>query len=214
MSLLEEYKNQNNWRRWPSYIEKLPVKSSDTVLDFGCGIGQVTKLLSDKASEVIGIDFNDTLLDEARANYNAKNIRYINHDLKLVNQIPLPFVNGIWASFIAAYFPDFSIILNELLKFLKPGGWIAIVEINDLFGHHPISNSLCESFKEFYKQQRIKKIYDYEMGNKIKNYLLNENLLILNDEMVCDIELSFKGAADPQIALAWENRLNRLMELQ
>ena len=214
MTLLEEYKNQNKWRNWPSYIDKLPIKNTDIVLDLGCGVGYVTKLLSSKVLEVIGIDGNSNLLDEARTNNNSENIKYINYDLQTINEISLPLVNGIWASFVAAYFPDFSSILKDWLQLLKPGGWIAIVEINDLFGHHPISNLTFKGFKEFYEQQRNKKLYDYEMGSKIKDYLLNENLSILNNESMYDAELTFNGPADQQVLRAWETRLNRLMALQ
>lgn len=214
MALLEEYKNQNKWRNWQSYIDKLPIKNSDIVLDLGCGAGYVTEVLSSKVLEVTGIDGNSNLLDEAHTNNNSKNIKYINHDLQTINEISLPLVNGIWASFVAAYFPDFPSILKGWLQLLKPGGWIAIVEINDLFGHHPISKLTFEGFKEFYKEQRNKKVYDYEMGSKIKDYLLGENLAILNNESIYDTELAFNGPADQQVLRAWETRLNRLMALQ
>lgn len=161
MTHLEEYKNQNRWRNWTSYIDKLPIKNTDIILDLGCGISYVTKLLSDKALEIIGIDGNNSLLIEANVSNSSKNIKYINHDLKTINEISLPLFNGIWASFIAAYFSDFSIYLKDWIQFLKPGGWIAIVEVNDLFAHQPISNLTYKGFKEFYKLQRSKKLYDY-----------------------------------------------------
>jgi ubiquinone/menaquinone biosynthesis C-methylase UbiE len=214
MTLLEEYKNQNKWRNWTSYVDKLPIKTTDILLDLGCGIGHVTKLLSDKAFEVIGIDGNRSLLAEATATNNSRNIRYINRDLKEINEISLPLVDGIWASFVAAYFPDFTSNLKDWIRFLKPGGWIAIVEINDLFAHQPISEQTYKSFKEFYEQQRNKKLYDYEMGSKIKNYLLQENLSIISTESMYDRELTFSGPADQQILSAWEDRLNRLIVLQ
>jgi len=65
MSIVEEYKNQMFWRNWISYIEKLPIKDSDTILDLGCANGEVTKLISERCLQVIGIDFNSELLKEA-----------------------------------------------------------------------------------------------------------------------------------------------------
>ncbi|MGH2649379.1 MAG: class I SAM-dependent methyltransferase [Ginsengibacter sp.] len=214
MTILEEYKNQNNWRNWTSYIDRLPIKNNDIILDLGCGVGYVTKLFSKKVLKVTGIDGNAHLLNEASLINNSDNIEYINHDLKTISEISLPLADGIWASFIAAYFPDFSSILKNWLQLLKPGGWIAIVEINDLFAHQPISTSTYKGFKEFYRQQRSKKLYDYEMGSKIKDYLLGEDLEILNNECMCDVELAFNGPADRQILQALENRLNRLTALQ
>lgn len=115
---------------------------------------------------------------------------------------------------MAAYFPDFSFILKSWLKLLKPNGWIAIVEINDLFAHFPLSLSTRESFKTFYKEERIKNHYDYEMGSKLTNLLVDEKLSIIVNENRFDKELSFNGAAGEQILKAWENRLSRLKVLQ
>lgn len=53
MDLLREYKNQNTWRGWERYLEKLPLKDNQIVYDLGCSIGSVSKLISQKAKAVI-----------------------------------------------------------------------------------------------------------------------------------------------------------------
>jgi len=58
MNLVKEYKNQSTWRDWSPYIERLPIDNQDTIFDFGCSLGIVTKLLAKKASYVIGIENN------------------------------------------------------------------------------------------------------------------------------------------------------------
>src|SRR5450432_2983362 len=214
MTLLEEYKNQNQWRNWTSYIKMLPINDTDTILDLGCGTGHVAGMLSGLALKVICIDANIKLLDEAKKTNSKDNIEYVNQDLRNISESKLPSVDGIWASFVAAYFPDFSSILKSWLKLLKPGGWIAIVEINDLFAHFPISLQTRKSFKTFYKEERSKNHYDYEMGSKLTKLLADEKLSIIIDENKFDKELSFNGPADEQILKAWENRLNRLNALQ
>jgi trans-aconitate methyltransferase len=214
MTLADEYTNQNIWRNWKSYIEVLPVKDTDIILDLGCGTGHVAKLLSEKVMKVISIDGNIKLLDEAKRINSKDNIEYINLDLRDLNESKLSLVDGIWTSFVAAYFPDFSSELKSWLKFLKPNGWIAVVEINDLFGHFPMHLNTRESFKNFYKEERIKNHYDYEMGSKLTKFLSDEKLSIIINENKYDKELSFQGPVDEQIFKAWENRLNRLMDLQ
>ena len=172
------------------------------------------RLLSEQVLKVISIDANTKLLDEAKRINNKGNIDYINQDLRNISESKLPLVDGIWTSFVAAYFPDFSSILKSWLKFLKPNGWIAIVEINDLFAHFPISLRTRQSFKTFYKEERNKNHYDYKMGSKLTKLLADENLSIIIDENKFDKELSFNGPANEQILKAWENRLNRLVALQ
>ena len=214
MTLTDEYINQNIWRNWTSYIEALPIKDTDIILDLGCGTGHVSKLLSEHVLKVISIDANAKLLDEAKMINNNSNIEYLNQDLRNISESELPVVDGIWTSFVAAYFPDFSSVLKSWLKFLKPDGWIAVVEINDLFAHFPLNVSTYESFKEFYREERNNNHYDYEMGSKLVKFLQDESLSIIVHESKYDKELSFNGPAEEQISKAWENRFNRLTALQ
>ena len=214
MTLADEYSTQNSWRNWTSYIEMLPIKDTDIILDLGCGTGHVAKILSEKVKKVIAVDNNIKLLDEAKRINSNKNIEYINHDLRKIYKSKLPLADGIWTSFAAAYFSDFSSVLKSWLKLIKPNGWIAIVEINDLFAHFPMNPDTREMFKKFYAEQRKKNIYDYEMGSNLTNLLSDEKLSIIIDENKYDKELSFNGPANEQILKAWENRFNRLTELQ
>ncbi len=115
---------------------------------------------------------------------------------------------------MAAYFPDFSFILKSWLKLLKPNGWIAIIEVNDLFAHFPMSLNTRKSFKTFYKEERTKNHYDYEMGSKLKKLLIDEKLSIIVHKHKFDKELAFNGPADEQVLKAWVNRLSRLLALQ
>jgi ubiquinone/menaquinone biosynthesis C-methylase UbiE len=214
MTLVEEYRNQNTWRNWESYIECLPIGRNETILDLGCSYGFVTKLLAQRASRVIGIDLNSELLNEARKENGAINIQYIDANLKNLEDVPLPLADGIWSSYSVAYFPDFAPVLDHWLQLLKPNGWIAIVEMSDLFGHFPLSNWTRSKFKEYYERQRRNNIYDFEMGSRIKDYLVNSGLEIIFEENRSDLELAFNGPADKQILIAWENRLDRMRSLQ
>ncbi len=73
MTLANEYTHQNIWRNWISYIEMLPIKETDIILDLGCGTGHVAKLLSEQALKVISIDANSELLEEAKRINNKHN---------------------------------------------------------------------------------------------------------------------------------------------
>lgn len=57
------------------YVDKKKVKK---VLDLGCGVGNKTYFLANKLpnAKVIGSDFSETGINEARKSYSAKNLQY------------------------------------------------------------------------------------------------------------------------------------------
>jgi SAM-dependent methyltransferase len=211
MDLTEEYSRQAAWRNWESYITMLPLTVNDKILDLGCSVGTVSQLLSQKVHRVIGIDNNTKHLSVAEHNNSSKNVNFILSDLNDLNDLRLPLCEGIWTSFVPAYFPDFEPLLKSWIKLLKPAGWIAIVEMNDLFAHQPLGNSTQEIFLQYYKRQLSYGIYDFMMGRKIRDIVLKCGLTIVHDENKDDGELTFSGPAEPMIFKAWEARLNRMV---
>ena len=214
MSLTKEYANQNQWRNWEHYLNKIPIKKDDTVIDLGCSLGFVSTLLAAKAEQVIGVDMDEQLINKAKTVHSAPNIEYKIGNLNEIDQLSLPMVNGIWSSFTAAYFTNFSKTLDQWLALLKPGGWIALVEIDNFFGHTPLSETAQEQFRKYYQFQLKNELYDFEMGSKLKNILQNKNLQIVHETSIEDKELSFNGPAEPQIIEAWKTRLGRMKPLQ
>jgi len=214
MNLVEEYKNQSAWRNWRPYIERLPIDNQDTIFDFGCSLGVVSKLLAEKAFHVVGIDTNQDLLNEAARINSGENITYLNIDLGSSDLKKLPLGDGIWASFIAAYFPDFEPILLGWKKVLKANGWIALVEMSDLFSHEPISNFSKDAFENYSTRQSKNKIYDFRMGGKLKDFVNKCGLSIIYEKDIFDSELVFSGPAEPGILKSWENRFDRMEEFR
>ena len=214
MNLVEEYKYQSAWRDWGPYIERLPIDNQDIIFDFGCGLGVVSKLLAEKANYVVGIDNNPELLKEAMRINSGENITYLNVDLGSSNFRKLPFGDGIWASFIAAYFPDFEPILLGWKKVLKANGWIALVEMSDLFSHEPISKFSKDAFENYSTRQSKNKIYDFRMGGKLKDFVHKCGLSIIYEKDMFDSELTFTGPAEPRILKSWESRFDRMVEFR
>lgn len=214
MTLAEQYKNQLRWRNQAANIQKLPTESHLVILDLGCGIGGVSKLLAQKSQKVIGIDNNPELLQIAKNEFSANNITYYLADLKNLHELHLPRADGIWSSFVASYFPDFKPVLASWVKLIKPGGWIAIQEMSGLFDHDPLSTGTKEIIKTYSNLQRNKNQYDFEMGSKLKSLLQKVGFEIIHEEILPDFELSFNGPATDDIKLAWENRFERMQMFQ
>ncbi len=197
-----------------SYFEKLPITENDTILDIGCGTGEIALALSKRAKHVIGVDNNMDVINHANDNNKSKNVDFLNTNIVEMSKSDLPYVDGIWSSFSAAYFTDFQTILAHWSQFLKPGGWIALVEIDNLLAHTPMENKFRISIYEFYKVQLRNGVYDYKMGRKLNKSLTDSNYSIQFEEHRNDLELVFEKASTPEIQRAWESRLNRLESLQ
>jgi SAM-dependent methyltransferase len=210
MILTEEYRNQEKWRSWNNYIEKLPLKKDDLILDLGCSIGTVSNMFAKRVSEVIGIDVNEELLFEAKRSTEQKNVTFILHKLPDLDHAGISKADGIWCSFTAAYFPDFLPVLKHWTSYLKSGGWIATVEMSGLFDHEPLHEDIRKVFNDYYLQQRIKNLYDFEMGSKLEAFVQECGLEILHNKNTYDPELTFNGPADNPVLTSWENRFDRM----
>jgi len=214
MDLSEQYRAQARWREWPDMIGQLPLSKDQVVLDLGCGPGVVASLLSRHVSNVIGIDINHDLIEAANATKdpNAEFLRGNVEDLSWTNIEP---VDGIWSSFTAAYFCDFKNVLDNWLGSLKSGGWVAIVEIADLFlGHSPLPADTRGNLFELSKYMRESRAYDVDMGKSLAPIMQSAGLKDVKQYEWDDQELSFQGAASDEILKAWEQRFERLSAMK
>jgi len=137
VDLVSAYQQQWKWRAWPALFDALPPLGGQTVLDVGCGVGdQTAELLRRGAGRVIGFDVMEEILAAARARA-LPNAEFRTQDLRA----PLDALqaDGLWSSFGAAYFPDLAAALAGWKPALRPGAWIALTEIDNLWGHEPLS---------------------------------------------------------------------------
>lgn len=210
MSLKTEYENQQKYRNWSLIVDKLPIKSDHVVAELGCGTGSFAEVLSKKIKEVIAIDLNQNLL-EILQNKKIENITILQKDISNLNYIPKQ-VDGIFSSFAIAYFPNkMEQILKNWFDKLKNGGWVAIIEIDDLLrGHTPLSKETLNKLEIFEDKTRNNGIYDFRAGRKISLILKDLGMEILLDEDLEDSELTDSGILSDEIYTMWENRLNRL----
>lgn len=215
MTLLEEYKNQNIWRNWERYIDKLPLNENQTVYDLGCSIGFVSKLLSTQVKKVVGFDNDGYLLEEANKR-KQNNCEFILENIFTLNPINLKKCDGIWMSFTLAYMRDPELFISNWTKCLNHGGWFAIVDIDGLFSSHlPNNDKYFNKIETFEKESEKNKIYDFRIGNKIKRLMKECGLeIIIGENNWYDRELNFKGKAASDIVNNWTARLERMVVLK
>lgn len=211
MSLANEYRAQTKWRNWPQVMDRLPPLSGQVILDLGCGVGDFAAMLADCGAHVIGLDINQQLLEVA-VSKQLSNAEFRIHDLR--EPLECFDADGIWCSYVSAFFPDLRAVLLSWAKSLAPGGWIALTEIDNLLGHEPVSDRTRKLLDDFAEEALLAGRYDFHMGHKLGNHLESAGFSISQVFTVEDRELSFQGPADPGVVQAWRARFERMRLLQ
>ncbi len=197
---------------WDQVLACLPDLRGRTVLDLGCGNGDQALLLAARGARVIGLDRSDELLAAARAR-GIPNAEFRHCNLRGDVSLAEP-VDGIWCSFTAAYFPDLPARLTAWTRHLRLGGWIALTDIDHLFGHEPLSLQ-ARSLLEAYADEALHEgRYDFRMGRKLGGYLREAGFSTTRQFIVPDAELSPVGPASPEVISAWRLRFERMTLLR
>lgn len=211
MALASEYKKQFGWRDWPTIFDALPPLQGQTVLDLGCGVGDLAAQFVARGARVIGVDRNEELLYEARSR-QLPNAEFRTANLRTLPDLGIA-ADGLWCSYAAAYFPDLPTVLSVWAKNLRFGGWIALTEIDDLFGHEPLSVRTKALFRE-YAERVLAAGYDVHMGRKLRSYLVHSGFALTKMLTLNDQELSFSGPARPDVMEGWRARFGRMKLLR
>lgn len=165
-----------------------------------------------RGARVIGVDMNEELLHEAQSRRLA-NAEFRSCDLRTTSDLGVS-VEGLWCSFTAAYFPNLPAALTAWGRHIQPGGWIALTEIDDLFGHEPLgarTKSLLEAYaRDAFAAGR----YDFHMGRKLRDHLERSGFKVSKVLALADQELSFGGPGRPDVVDAWRTRLDRMKLLR
>lgn len=116
-----------SWRR--RVCRELALKSGECVLDVATGTGALAILMaqSDAAPRVIGCDLNRAMLDVARRRHGAR-VAFLRCDAA---QLPFPSCS-FDAATIAFAIDDMPVrerCAGELLRVLRPGGRVALLEL-------------------------------------------------------------------------------------
>jgi ubiquinone/menaquinone biosynthesis C-methylase UbiE len=100
----------------------------DRALDFGCGIGRLTRPLAQRFSEVYGVDISDAMIAQARAlNTDLDNCRFLHHyraDLRVFEDASFDLVYTVLVLQHLSSRRLARAVLREFVRILKPGGLI------------------------------------------------------------------------------------------
>ncbi len=95
-----------------------------------------------------------------------------------------------------------------------PSPRLALIEMEDLFGHEPLSTEMKRDVQQFYEESRGAGRYDFMSGARLADAVRTAGLRVVHREALPDRELCFQGAANDEVLTAWRNRLARMNGLQ
>jgi SAM-dependent methyltransferase len=111
------------------------VQRGDVVLDIGCGVGRLTRVLAELASHVHAIDVSAAMLDQARElNAQLTNVTWHHGDGATLHPIEDASIDAVISHVVFQHIPDPQITLGyvrEMGRVLAPGGWAAFQISND-----------------------------------------------------------------------------------
>ena len=212
MSLIAEYQRQRAWRAWPTVLDALPPLAGRTVLDLGCGVGDLAAELVQRGARVVGFDANAELLAHAQGRgLRGAEFRYV--DLRTGEDLGVT-ADGLWASFLPAFFPDLKAVLSGWRRNLRPEAFAALIEVDDLFGHAPLEPRSREWLEAYADDALRSGRYDFRMGRKLAGFLTEAGFAVTRAFTIPDGELAFDGPAGDDVLEAWRLRFARMKLLQ
>ncbi len=101
------------------------VLTFDVALDFGCGIGRLSRALAKKFEKVIAVDLSSSMLNEARrANHHVESIDFLHNTSEDLTIIPSNSIDFLYSNIVLQHMPRNRqiIFIREFCRVLHPGG--------------------------------------------------------------------------------------------
>jgi SAM-dependent methyltransferase len=119
----------------------LQVRPADHVLDVGCGVGRLTRVLARRAAHVTALDVSPEMLSRAQElNPALDNVEWVLGDGDTLTGIEDASLDAIVSHVVLQHIPSAKVQLGYVAEFgrvLKPGGWAAFGLSTDPGVHEP-----------------------------------------------------------------------------
>jgi SAM-dependent methyltransferase len=117
------------------------IEPGQTVLDVGCGVGRLTRVLARRAAHVYALDVSAEMLAKGRElNGELGNVTWQQNDGTSLQPMTDESMDAVVSHVVFQHIPDAAITLGyvrEMGRVLRPGGWAAFQISNDPELHAP-----------------------------------------------------------------------------
>ncbi|ACF14472.1 Methyltransferase type 11 [Chloroherpeton thalassium ATCC 35110] len=112
-----------------SYVQAAKLAKGKKVLDVGCNMGYGSKLISETAKQVTGVDVSEKAIEAAKSQYGGGNMAF-----QCIDGKRLPFANNVFDMIVnfqvIEHIVDYDAYLNELKRVLSPDGFVLFTTPN------------------------------------------------------------------------------------
>jgi SAM-dependent methyltransferase len=156
---LLDYRNadmEQFWARGRDVVERildaaeLELVPSDEIVEIGCGIGRLTRVLAGRVRRVWAVDVSSEMLRQAREQLAGfDNVEWIHGDGTTLAPIGDGVASGCFSFVVFQHVPDPAITLGyvrEMARVLRPGAWSAFQVSTDP-GVHRVRNGVRTRLK-------------------------------------------------------------------
>jgi SAM-dependent methyltransferase len=120
---------------------EIPLSDTDELVEIGCGVGRLTRVLAARAARVTAVDVSAEMLARARElNPQLANVAWVHGDGRSLADIPDASADGCFSHVVFQHLPDPELTLGyvrEMARVLRPGGWAAFGVSTDPAVHRP-----------------------------------------------------------------------------
>jgi ubiquinone/menaquinone biosynthesis C-methylase UbiE len=117
------------------------LQPTDEVVEIGCGIGRLTRVMAERAERVWAFDVSSEMLRQARELLgDLDNVEWLHGDGSTLAPVADGAASACFSFVVFQHLPDPAITLayvTEMGRVLRPGGWSAFQISNDPSVHRP-----------------------------------------------------------------------------
>ncbi|RTL52348.1 MAG: methyltransferase domain-containing protein [Sphingobacteriales bacterium] len=99
-------------------------------LEIGCGTGKNTQWLHTKANTLLGVDFSEAMLQQARNKIQAPNVQFVQANILEPWYFVQQAVDMVVFSLILEHIEDIAAIFKKAANTLQPGGYMYVGELH------------------------------------------------------------------------------------
>jgi len=191
--IIEDYQSSENGyliylMHIATYKYCISLVSGKKVLDYGCGSGYGTELISDHCLQITGVDISPEAIAHAQSHFNGPNLSYL--QIERAEIAPLPFTDSsfdVVLSFqVIEHVQDVSVYLREIERVLRPDGYVIIAT--------PDRSSRLFSFQKPWNMWHLREYTQDQLKDTMESRFSGVNILQIGGKKdVLEIELNRTG---------------------